>query len=205
MNFTRISQMIRPGNGDHPPAAPLIFYRASDFFKRADEASSAIRIQLAESLSSGMGPLPLTYVFRRNSYQFLTGSIESILSPPLLSDLVGALGSWANDVLSITHVSTPRARVYVRGSWRGLLRDDVRAPWHYMLCLTPKELKSAARIEILAEEVSGSVFSISRNRILRAAFNELIVHSVAAPYGIEPVSASFNPLEADIFLDGYLW
>src|SRR5207253_538718 len=82
------------------------------------------------------GITPLTYAYSEDAYQFLTASAERCFSEDVVADIIGTLEQWGNAALGTTHVSTPQVRVYVRGCSRKLYRDNVAAPWHFMLSLT---------------------------------------------------------------------
>jgi hypothetical protein len=47
--------------------------------------------------------------------------------------------------------------------------------------------------------------SIDRLTSLHLLFNQLLVHESSSAYGIEAARGPVSPLEAAVFLDGYLW
>jgi hypothetical protein len=199
----------------HPQKAETNFTRPdSDVYFECSfyERTEALRSQFEESVrgqggQSG-GMTPLTYAFCENRYQFLTASAERLFDKEATYDLMNKLSHWGNSMLGVSHVSTPQIRVYINGCARKLVRDNVNASWHFVLSIARCQSRPrAAQIEILKERFLGKKDKhMSINKIVRSmlAFNQLLVHSTRDPYAIAG-SASMNPLEASVLIDGYLW
>jgi hypothetical protein len=52
---------------------------------------------------------------------------------------------------------------------------------------------------------SGITIGAGKLMSAKLEFNDLLVHDVSQPYGIEVGKASMDPGEGAVFLDGYLW
>lgn len=181
-------------------------YVGSDFYSKAQTLRSEFdKAMLGEHGQYG-GMTPLTYAYYKDAYQFLTAGAERCFSEEVLADLVETLEQWARNVLGASHVSTPQVRVYIRGCSRQLFRDEVTAPWHFMLSLTANDSsRRSGRIRILPEKDSLSKISINKVVTSVPVFNQLLVHSTHDSYSIEGVETSVNPLEGTVLLDGYMW
>ncbi len=188
-------------------AAQVSFRIENNFYPVAD----ALRSQLEESVSrrDQAGVTPLSYVFSKSRFHFLTASAETVFSPDSLQRLIESLASWGQNELGCSHVSTPQLRVYVGGCQRSILQDAVMLGWHYMLSLSqPHKSGKSERVQVLISNPHNS-----RNRLLGVCdmmeadlrFNRLIVHDTQNAYGIELHHDCMNPLEATVFLDGYFW
>ena len=183
-------------------------YVGSDFYPGAQTLRGEFDRSMLGENGQYSGLTPLTYAYYKDAYQFLTAGAERCFSESLLTNLVEALKQWATNVLGASHVSTPQVRVYIRGCSRKLFRDNVTAPWHFILSLTGnKNSRKSCRIRILRESTPGKDKLISMNKTVSLVpmFNQLLVHSTNEPYSIEGVETSANPLEGTVLLDGYMW
>ena len=90
------------------------------------------------------------------------------------------------------------------------MRDDIRAKWHYLLSLTRTFKNRHARVKVVVDSVqesaSGGV-TLAAGRLVSAKleFNDLLVHDISQPYGIEAGKGSMDPTQGEVLLDGYLW
>lgn len=182
-------------------------YVGSGFYSKAEALRSEFdKAILGEHRQYG-GLTPLAYAYYKDAYQFLTAGAERCFSENAVADLIETLQQWSKDVLATSHVSTPQVRVFVRGCSRKLFRDDVTAPWHFILSLTANHRwRKGGRIRILRESIPGKA-ELSINKIVSSVpvFNQLLVHSTHKPYSIEGVQTSVDPLEGTVLLDGYMW
>ena len=185
-------------------------YVGSDFYPKAQTLRREFDKAMLGEDGQYSGMTPLAYAFYKDTYQFLTAGAERCFSENLRADLIETLQQWGTNVLGASHVSTPQVRVYIRGCSRKLFRDNVTAPWHFMLSLTENQKsRKSCRIRILTESIpeedrSGK-FTINKVVTSVPVFNQLLVHSTREPYSIEGVETSVNPLEGTVLLDGYMW
>jgi hypothetical protein len=100
------------------------------------ENAAALRSSLEQQAAGDGGITPFLYVFREDCYQFLTASAERIFTPQEFSLMIERLRSWCADKVGARRVSTPQVRLYIKDSFRNLLRDDVGAKWRYSVSLT---------------------------------------------------------------------
>jgi Family of unknown function (DUF6065) len=185
------------------------FHIESDFFGQAE----ALRAQFEKQASSGgaleTGENPFRYMYMENAYQCITASADHVFTQDVLLTFVDRLRAWAREKLGASHASSPRIRIYVNGSRRVVVRDDINVKWHYLFSLTRSPSRKAARMKILLESTPGRTGSrlLNVGRIVSASldFNQLLVHDVKMAYGIDAPKASMNPQEGNIILDGYLW
>jgi hypothetical protein len=192
-----------------PPLAQGVIHLESEFFEKA----GLLRDQFEKRISSvcGLGDEHncLTYVFTENAYQLLTAPADQIFEHGALLGLMERIRTWANQNLGIAHVSSPQVRLYVNGCWRGVLRDDINASWHYLLSLYRGTRKKTGRLKIVTESASDSagrlVLSAARIAAPRLSFNDFLVHGISAPYGVELVNEQPGPLNGALFLEGYIW
>lgn len=182
-------------------------YVENGFYSKAE----ILRAELEKAMLGEHGRnacmTPLSYVYYRDAYQFLTAGAERCFSEEVVADLIETLQQWADNVLGASHVSTPQVRVYIRGCSRKLLRDDVTMPWHFLLSLTSHQSsRKSSQIRILRENTQGNG-SFRFRRVLSSfpVFNQLLVHSAREPYSVDGMQTSMNPLEGMVFLDGYMW
>ncbi len=188
-----------------PSTEPL--YLETDFFPLADVLREQFEQRILSTAADGSAS-PFCYAFNENRYQFLTASAERVFAAPPLQKLLATLKAWAARRLAASHVSTPQARMYLNGCSRELLRDEVAFGWHYALSLTRNRPYKAARIKVVVESGTDDAvrnFEVSRVVSFQLKFNQLLVHRSSGAYRIETGKTSMNPLESDIFLDGYFW
>jgi hypothetical protein len=184
-------------------------YLGSGFYEMAETLRSQFERAVLDPQGRNGGMTPLSYAYFENGYQFLTASAERLFTKDVVDGLIDRLRRWGNVVLGVSHVSTPQVRVYFNQCSRNLLRDNVSAPWHFILSITLNHRQqSPARIKILKERIPRNTkdeFSV--DMIVNSAldFNQLLVHSTRDPYSVGAVKTSMNPLEGTVLLDGYLW
>jgi hypothetical protein len=209
--MSMVSQLLRGmkngRNGAAPPEAP--FRLEDNFFADARNFRAQMEKQLLSAIEMNDGLTPFTFAYAADAYQFLTASAERVFSRGLLDDVINTLRSWATETLGASCVSTPQVRIYLNGCRRDVLLDSTEARYHWMLSLGPPSGGSPARIRLLtqriAAEVTGDSMTIDRVASLYLLFNQLLVHESSSAYGIDAGKGSINPLEAAVFLDGYLW
>jgi hypothetical protein len=209
--MSMVSQLLRGmkngRNGAAPPEAP--FRLEENFFADARNFRAQMEKQLLSAIEMNDGLTPFTFAYAADAYQFLTASAERVFSRELLDDVINTLRSWATETLGASCVSTPQVRIYLNGCRRDVLLDSTEARYHWMLSLGPPSGGSPARIRLLtqriAAEVTGDSMTIDRVASLYLLFNQLLVHESSSAYGIDAGKGSINPLEAAVFLDGYLW
>lgn len=165
--------------------------------------------QISSASTASAGLTPFGFAFIENRYQFLTASAERLFSQDLLEDFVERLRTWAETAVGTSHVSTPQTRVYLGGCSRKLLRDDVTAPWHYLLSLSrtgPRQRCGLVNV-LTPSNVDGTTENVIVNRAVRTkmTFNQLVVHDTRCAYAVDPVNNSANVLDGVVLLDGYLW
>jgi hypothetical protein len=186
--------------------APFLTERG--FYSNADEFWLQIEEAVSSASASNGGITPFTYAFVPGIYQFLTVGGGEIFTPDLIQDFIDELSSLAREKLNLQNVSTPQLRLYIKGCSRPLVRDDVEAGWHYILCLTPPARRRSMQVNFAGPAVqSGKSSLLTLQRVLRfqLEFNQLLVMNAEYLYGIEARSPSMNPLEGLMFLDGYIW
>jgi hypothetical protein len=180
----------------------------NDFFHRADLLRAQFERLMSMSVPANSGLTPFSYAFCQNAYQFLTVGAERVFEPEILDDLIHSLGAWAKKVLRTSHVSTPQLRIYINGCYRNLLCDDVSAPWRYALSLT-KTLRPGRTgpVNVLIDGDSPLRRNLSLKKLANShlLFNQLLVHWTNNAYSIEAAAGSMNPVEGNVFLDGYFW
>jgi hypothetical protein len=164
------------------------------------------KISAAIQLNDGL--TPLLYAYGEDGYQFLTASAERIFPAELLDGLLDFIRTWASQTIGVSCTSTPQLRVFTHGSYRGLFSDNVKAGWHWMMGLSGRG-KATSRLRLSIESIAADAASLSvrvdRITSHQLEFNQLLVHRTSCPYAIEQAKCSANPLEAPVFLDGYLW
>jgi hypothetical protein len=206
-----VSQLLRGmkngWNGAAPPETP--FRLEENFYAEARTFRAQMEKQLLSAIEMNDGLTPFTFAYAADAYQFLTASAERVFSRELLDDVINTLRSWATETLSASCVSTPQVRIYLNGCRRDVLLDSTEARYHWMLSLGPPSGGSPARIRLLtqsiAADLTGDSMAIDRVASLCLLFNQLLVHESSSAYGIEAGKGPINPLEAAVFLDGYLW
>jgi hypothetical protein len=189
-------------------SATAPFLTEREFYPNADDLWLQIEEAVSSASASNGGITPFTYAFVPGIYQFLTVGGGEIFTPGLLQDFIDELSSFAREKLNLHNVSTPQLRLYIKGCSRPLVRDDVEAGWHYILCLTPPSRRRSMQVNIAGPAVqSGKSPLLTLQRVLRfqLEFNQLLVTNAEYPYGIETRTSSMNPLEGLMFLDGYIW
>jgi hypothetical protein len=177
------------------------FYETAGTLRRQIENRVAPPNGLADAAS------PLRYAYSEQIYQHLTAMAEEMLTRDILFDLLDRLRSWAQKSLGASYASTPRMQIYIDRCWRKIVRDDINAKWHYILCLTQNP-KHRRMIKLLTDSTpngQNARFTVGRVVTIELHFNELLVHDSGIPFGIADTKASTNPLEGAIYLDGYFW
>lgn len=155
----------------------------------------------------------LAYSEVENAHKFMAATADQIFSQEVMLAFLHRLRTWAGETLGVAHASSPQVQVYVKGCWRSIMRDDVRAKWHYLFSLTPQSRGCGTEtnpVKILSEPPSKgklrSLISFGRITTAQLEFNQLLVHEAGKPYGIEEnLKCSERPFEGSVFLDGYLW
>lgn len=182
-------------------------YVRNGFYSKAETLRREFDKAILGQNGQHVGITPLAYAYSEAAYQFLTAGAERCFSEDVVADVIGTLERWGNAVLGTSYVSTPQVRVYVRGCSRKMCRDDVAAPWHFVLSLTSNQIRpNRCRISILRESTPvKSSLTIGKIVNSPSVFNQLLVHSTRDPYGVEGAHTSMNPLEGTILLDGYMW
>lgn len=182
-------------------------YLGSGFYSGAQTLRNQFDKAILGQNGEHGGLTPLAYAYYENAYRFLTAGAERCFSDDIVADLIETLTRWGSNVLGTSQVSMPQVRVYVKGCSRKLFRDDVCAPWHFILSLTSNHSRQRrCRIKIL-REVLPEKGRVTITKIVSSvpAFNQLLAHSTREPYSVEGTSTSMNPLEGTVFLDGYMW
>jgi hypothetical protein len=191
------------------PSRRMSFYLEDVFYDGAEVLRSQFEDQLSTRCAQNVGITPFMYASCENAYQFLTASADRIFTPDILADLIAKVRDWAARAVGTCHVSTPQARVYILGCSRSLLRDDVAAPWHYVLSLTrASHAKHVAQVKVLSEspvERASAEVRVEQLVCSQLTFNQLLVHRASDRYSVEPTRTSTNPVDGAVFLDGYLW
>jgi hypothetical protein len=182
----------------------------SEFFEQAVTLQLQFANKAAAPVSFGAANCLFSYVYYPNAFQCLTVNAEQVFSQELVFDLLNGLRAWARENLRAQHASTPCVRIYVNGCARRVIRDDVNAKWHYLLCLTRLSGRTSAKVSVVVDSVSGDLrdkLTLGASRVLttKLDFNELLVHDVSQPYGIKVSNVSADPAEGVVFLDGYIW
>jgi hypothetical protein len=181
----------------------------SDFFQATEKLRAQFETRFSDEIEENDGLTCLTYAFSRGDYHFLSASAEKIFARDLLEELIGAVRSWGSNRMGATCVSTPQVRVYVRGCERVLAVDQTKAKYHWILSLGRMPENRAADLELLAESIAADTtaepLSIERILRLKLAFNQILVHQTKQPYSICAAGSSMDPLQADVFADGYMW
>jgi hypothetical protein len=185
------------------------FHIESDFCMSARALRDQFEKQAVDSPEGGHTVPGLEHAARDDQFSFLTAGAHRVFDRDLVGNFIGELGAWAADALITSHVSMPQVRVFFRGCWRDLLRDNVGARWHYLLSLTrPDRRAQSGQIKLLTESISLEArgeFYVDRFVTLHLEFNQLLVHDVGNAYEVRPSKTSVTPLDGDVFLDGYLW
>jgi hypothetical protein len=176
------------------------------FVSNADVLREQVERRLTEASAVCRGITPLKAAFCVGGYQFLTASAACFLGECELDMLVKSLYSWAVTRLQLDHVSSPQLRLLDRGSWRSVMKDDIPADWHYVLCLDPPRLRTSLRLQVLEDGTSWTWRpDLPRVTTYKLIFNRLIVHRVDCAYGIAAKRHSSGLLDANMFIDGYFW
>ena len=178
----------------------------------ADTLRGQFDERVSAFIEASAGLTPFGFAFVENRYQFLTASAERIFTPDLLEDFVDRIREWADGAVGASHVSTPQTRIYISGCSRNLLRDEVSAPWHYLLPLSrahpQHKNRKIGHVKVLTSSIPcGNGEKVSVDRVVSSDlnFNQLLVHKTENPYSVTPTRVSANPFEGLVFLDGYLW
>lgn len=182
----------------------------SAFYEQAVALRSEFEAKIGLALHAQPAAPLLSYTYWPDAFQCLTASADEIFTRDLRLGFLDRLRSWALENIAMQHASSPFVRVYVDGCARAVVCDNVKAKWHYLLCLTQSSKARSARVKVIVESIRESAnggIAIGAGRLLSAKleFNDLLVHEVLQPYGIEVSKTSMNPVEGAIFLDGYLW
>lgn len=179
-----------------------------DFYEKAE----VIRSQFEKQVTSTIpweADNPLVYTFAERAYQFLSANVDNIFTRDSLLDFMDRLRAWSRQTLGVTHASSPRLRVYVKGCWRALLRDDASTQWHYLYCLTRNGSDRTGRLKLLSSSFSKTArnYALSAGRVINHEFrfNQLLLHDSAKAYAIDSVRSSMNPIDGLVVLDGHLW
>lgn len=180
-----------------------------NFFSAAEKLRTQFESSVSASIEQNDGLTPFTYAFSPENYQFLTASSERIFSRDLVEELITAVSCWSNQTFGTSCVSTPQVRVYVNGCERALARDRTEAKRHWILSLGRVPQNRAADFDFLAQSITAETLdeplSIDRIVSLKSQFNQLLVHDTNEAYGIHLTTKAMNPLEAEVFVDGYAW
>lgn len=188
------------------PPAPT-FRLLERFCGNAGPLWSQFEQKLLTSGDTHDGLTPLVYAFNPGHYAFLTASADRLFSSEAMDDLMLSLRKWSREEVGAAHVSTPQVRVFINGCRRGLFCDATEAEWHWLLPLTPAARKGAGRIQLghRIAQGDGARLLIERTFSFEPEFNQLLVHAANDPYGVELGKPAASPLEAFVFLDGYMW
>src|SRR5882724_5769147 len=111
-------------------------YVASGFYSKAEALRSEFDKAILSQNGQYGGVTPLAYAYDEKAYRFLTAGAERCFSEDIVADLIETLKRWGSNVFGTSQVSMPQVRVYVNGCSRKLFRDNVHAPWHFILSLT---------------------------------------------------------------------
>jgi hypothetical protein len=178
----------------------------SGFYKEADALRTELDQQILSVQHAGTRS-PFVHLFAANEYQCITASADRIFERDVLLRLMTRIRQWAEATLGARHATTPRLTIYMDGCWRRVLQDEVRANWHYILCLTSQGKQGAGHVKIGAETSSNprSKFNGDDLKRVRLIFNQVLVHETRWPWGIDDVKPAREPIEAMVLLDGYLW
>ncbi|HLJ91449.1 MAG TPA: hypothetical protein VKZ53_31915 [Candidatus Angelobacter sp.] len=190
--------------GSEQVAESVGAHLAKGFFKAAEELRASFDFHAVSRQSEGL--TPFTYAYLPDAYNFLTASAEEVLDEPAVAGLTETLRAWAR-TLSCSHVSTPQVRVFPRGCSRFLVPDQASPGWHYLFCMTRGTGSEPSCVQLAEENPSegNRTISIQQAVNLELQFNELLVHRAGAAYAIAGSKSSIDPVQAVVFLDGYLW
>lgn len=181
----------------------------SDFFQSAEKLRMQFENRVFDSIEQNDGLTPFTYAFSPGNYHFLTASADRIFSRDLLEELINAVRVWGHESFGASSVSTPQMRIYTSGCERALVPDLTEAKHHWILSLSRGTGSRTAELELMtqsiAAETANEPLCIDRVVSLNLKFNQLLVHDARQPYGVYAPETSPNPLEAQVFVDGYAW
>ncbi|MBZ5534043.1 MAG: hypothetical protein LAO20_21650 [Acidobacteriia bacterium] len=206
--FKEMKASLHPWKEGPSLVADPPFYLQTNFLSNVDTLWSQFEKQMTAAVESNDGLTALLYVFRRDTYQFLTATAERFFSQEALNELTDALRAWGKDTIGCSYVTTPQLRVYVDGCRRELLRDSTEARWHYLVSLTRNKARDAGRIKLISESVSGPrnhAAGVASLIDLQLQFNQLLVHDTRRAYGIASARTGMDAIQGSLFLDGYLW
>jgi hypothetical protein len=185
-----------------------LFHVQPNFSSKADLIRQQFEGQLYGAGGQMGGISCLSYAFCRNTYGFLTANAEQLFARAELDALMDEIAEWAMKALGTSYVSTPQVRVYINGCSRDFARDEVDAKWHYLIWLTrfPAETKSRGRMRLITDG-GAPIYSLTIHRTvdLEPKYNDLVVHDTMCTYSLEAHHVSMDPMDAVVFLDGYLW
>jgi hypothetical protein len=191
--------------GDNVSGTGRHFYCEAMFYEMADSLRAQFDKSIQDAASAAAGMTGFSYAFCQGSFQFLTASAERCFSSNSVQNLIERIRLWAGSTLGTTYVSMPHVRVYVRGCHRSLLRDDIAFPWRYCLSLTGSQSKHRIGYMTIAHHVKNTDHEQGNVITSNLDFNQLVVHSTRSAYSLETNAKSMNPVEATVFVDGYLW
>ena len=201
--FSRTSaggELLAPG---HSPFQGELFKLEREFYDRADDLRSQYERRASSLTALATSDNPFVYVCEPKRYEHLAAEAERLFDQDALFHLVDRLRAWARVALGNKRASTPRLSIYVKGSKRSLLRDKIRAKYHYMFCLTGKT-QPPTIIRLLSTENRESI-GVRAMTTAALSFNQLLVHDVEVRYGLEKAPPFSDPASGAIFLEGYYW
>jgi hypothetical protein len=182
------------------------FHCESNFYEMADKMRVQFDEEVRDAAQRNLGMTGFSYAFCDESFEFLTASAERMFSSDILQSLIEKIRCWAEPALKTTYVSMPQTRVYIRGCHRSLVRDDIHSPWRYCLSLSHNQGKHTAGFMTIERSHSpGGGSSPEAAVTATLEFNQFVVHQTSSAYSIETRCKSMNPLDAAVYLDGYLW
>jgi hypothetical protein len=181
------------------------FYCEPRFYEMADNLRTQFDKKIRSAALETAGMTAFSYAFCQESFQFLTANAERVFSSTSVQSVIDTVRSWAEPALGTTYVSTPQLRIYIRGCRRSLLRDDIEFPWRYCLSLTRTQNKPKIGCMTIAHNVKDARQPRGKVVMCTMEFNQFIVHKTSSAYSIETSTKSMNPMDAAVFIDGYLW
>jgi hypothetical protein len=172
----------------------------SNFLSTAEQLREQFEREISSETSGISGRL--RFVYGNAAYQYLTVDEQLLFTADARLSLLARLRAWAEKTLGASHVSSPKVRLYAGFCRRELLRDDVRARWHYVLCLSPT---GGGNLKVMTDSSTGSLLKVGKLTTTQLKFNDLLVHEVACPYAVEGRKKTVDPLQSHLFLEGYIW
>ncbi len=189
--------------------------KTPNFFNRADELKKCLTTRFGDPFAANTERFVWDYWNVRNQYCLLRTPLEALFPEDLCSDLLQALGTFAQKELGLMALSHPWVSAYVEGCYQEFHTDPNHGPWAFVFSLTPSDFFknfSGGQTQIFktfTDQIEASELASQakeQEQILHnlpLVFNDLCVFDPRRPHKVNRVHGPENIMDARIVVHGW--